>query len=60
MALSSMLLTNSAFGEQPIVQEVTIPSKQSINGDKYTLLSGNTNSVISVSNFWYGLQLSLR
>ena len=40
MAASSIVLTNSAFGRVPIDQLTTMPSKQSIMGDKYTLPAG--------------------
>ena len=48
------MLTSSAFGDVPIVQETAMPSKQSIIGDRYTFPAGIWNSVISVSHFWFG------
>lgn len=54
MAASSIVLTNSAFGRVPIDQLTTIPSKQSIMGDRYTLPAGIWNSVMSVSHFSCG------
>ena len=37
-----------------MVQLTTIPSKQSMIGDKYTLPTGIWNSVMSVSHFSFG------
>jgi hypothetical protein len=54
IAASSIVLTNSAFGRVPIDQLTTMPSKQSIMGDRYTLPAGIWNSVMSVSHFSFG------
>jgi len=54
IAASSIVLTSSASGRVPIDQLTTIPSKQSIMGDRYTLPAGIWNSVISVSHFSFG------
>lgn len=43
-----------ALGRVPIVQPTTIPSKQSIMAERYSLPFERANSVISVSNFSYG------
>jgi len=45
----------------PKHQLTTKPSKQSITGDRYTLLVGNRNSVISVSHFFqrFGVEVSI-
>jgi hypothetical protein len=51
---SCIVLTNSAFGRVPIDQLTTMPSKQSIMGDRYTLPAGIWNSVMSVSHFSFG------
>ncbi len=40
MAASSIVLTNSASGLIPMVQLTTIPSKQSMMGERYTLPAG--------------------
>ena len=40
IALSTIVLTSSASGDIPIVQETGRPSKQSIIGDKYTFPAG--------------------
>ena len=42
------------FPDQLGVQLTTMPSKQSIIGDRYTLPAGIWNSVISVSHFSFG------
>ena len=54
MAASNIVLTSSASGRVPIDQLTTMPSKQSIMGDKYTLRAGIWNSVMSVSHFSLG------
>ena len=54
MAASSIVLTSSASGRVPIDQLTTMPSKQSIMGERYTLPAGIWNSVMSVSHFSFG------
>lgn len=53
IAVSSMVFASSALGDVPIVQETTIPSKQSTTGDRYTFPAGIPNSVISVNHFTF-------
>src|SRR5690606_433242 len=53
-AWSSMVLTISALGRVPMLQVTTIPSKQSIIGERYTFPAGRGNSVISVTHFLVG------
>ncbi len=40
MAISSMVITSSGSGLIPMVQLTTMPSKQSIIGDRYTVPAG--------------------
>lgn len=54
MAASSIVLTSSASGRVSSDQLTTMPSKQSIMGDRYTLPVGIWNSVMSVSHFLVG------
>ena len=54
IAASNMVLTSSASGRVLIDQLTTMPSKQSIIGDRYTLPAGIWNSVMSVSHFLLG------
>ncbi|AOJ40895.1 hypothetical protein WJ23_23145 [Burkholderia lata] len=49
-----MEFTSSASGLVPIDQLTTIPSKQSIMGDRYTFPAGIWNSEISVTHFSLG------
>ena len=55
MAASSIVFTNSESGRVPIVQLTTMPSKQSITGERYTFPAGIWNSVMSVSHFSFGV-----
>ena len=54
IASSSILLTKIESGVVLIFHFTTIPSKQSIIGDKYTFPAGMANSVISVNHFVLG------
>jgi len=54
-AASNILLTGLASGCVPIDQLITMPSKQSMIGDRYTLPAGIWNSVMSVSHFSFGV-----
>ncbi len=47
-------VTKSALGLVPMLQLTTMPSKQSIIVDKYTLPAGIWNSVMSVSHLALG------
>ncbi len=51
IASSSILLTKIESGVVPIFHFTTIPSKQSIIGDRYTFPEGMANSVMSVNHF---------
>jgi hypothetical protein len=54
IAASNMELTSSASGRVLIDQVTTIPSKQLIIAERYTLPAGIWNSVISMSLFSLG------
>lgn len=54
IATSSIVFTSCASGRMLIVQLTTLPSKQSITGDRYTLPAGMWNSEMSVSHFSLG------
>ena len=54
IASSGILLTKIESGVVLIFHFTTIPSKQSIIGDKYTFPAGMANSVISVNHFVLG------
>jgi hypothetical protein len=50
----SMVFTSSVSGLIPMDRLTTIPSKQSIIDERYTLPAGIWNSEISVSHFSFG------
>lgn len=55
LVAANMVFTRSASGRVPIDQLTTRPSKQSLMGDRYTLPAAIWNSMMSVSDFSFGV-----